>query len=93
MATIYCDITDTLEYARHHSTLSGIPRVSIQLISHIVRKHGTEKLRLIGWHPIRRRMVSFDASYLSGDCTYNQEDFCLHFGLSRNVIGGSDLRA
>jgi glycosyltransferase involved in cell wall biosynthesis len=90
---IHYDITDTLEYARHHATLSGIPRVSIQLVSHIVNKHGPERLRLIGWHPIRQRIVSFDASYFSGDYKYDQGDFCQHFGLSRTVIGGPSLRA
>jgi glycosyltransferase involved in cell wall biosynthesis len=92
-ATIHYDITDILEYARHHATLSGIQRVSTQLLSHIVSKHGTERLHLIGWHPIRQRIVSFDASYFAGNYEYNQEDFCRHFGLSRNVIGGPSLKA
>jgi glycosyltransferase involved in cell wall biosynthesis len=93
MPTIYYDISDTLEYARHNATLSGIPRVSIQLVSHIVNKHGTDKFHLIGWHPIRQRIISFDASYFSGNYEYDQEDFCRHFGLSRNAIGGPSLRA
>ncbi|HEY7129687.1 MAG TPA: glycosyltransferase [Nitrospira sp.] len=92
-AKIHYDVSDILEYARYHATLSGIQRVSTQLISHIVSKHGTERLRLIGWHPLRQRMVSFDASYFAGDYKYDQKDFCRHFALGRSTIGGASLRA
>jgi hypothetical protein len=57
LAKIHYDVTDIWEYGRHHATLSGIQRVSIQLLSHIVNKHGTDRLSLIGWHPIRKRIL------------------------------------
>jgi len=78
---IHYDITDVLEYARRNSTLSGIQRVSIQLINHIVNKYGTKRLRLIGFHPAKQRIMSFDPSYFGGDYRFEQGAFCRHFDL------------
>jgi glycosyltransferase involved in cell wall biosynthesis len=89
---VHFDITEILEYARHNATLSGIQRVTTEIITHIVNRHGTDKLRLIGWHPLRHRIVSFDASYFSGNYKYDQEDFCRHFGVARPPIGGASLK-
>ncbi|HEX6000718.1 MAG TPA: hypothetical protein VFZ16_15185, partial [Hyphomicrobiaceae bacterium] len=83
---IYYDITDILEYARTHDTLSGIQRVSIQLLTHFVNKHGADKLRLIAWHPIQKRILVFDASYFAGDYRYDQDEFCRRFLLKKIPI-------
>ena len=80
---IYYDITDILEFARHHDTLSGIQRVSIQLLNHMVNKHGTDRLRLIGWNPSTHSIMTFDAGYFAGNYKYDAHDFCRHFALSR----------
>jgi glycosyltransferase involved in cell wall biosynthesis len=80
-ARIHYDVTDILEYARHNATLSGIQRVSTRLLSQLVDRHGTERLRVIAWHPIRKRMLALDASYFAGDFRYDQAEMCRHFGL------------
>ncbi len=43
VSMIFYDITDVFEYARYNSTVSGIQRVSMQLINDIVNKYGTKK--------------------------------------------------
>src|SRR5262245_29216022 len=94
-ARIHYDITDILDYARHNSTLSGIQRVSIQLINRLVNKHGTDRLQLIGWHPNRKKIVSIDASYFSGHYNYDQDEFCRHFGLKTTAMttAGGDINS
>jgi glycosyltransferase involved in cell wall biosynthesis len=90
---IHYDVTDIWEYARHNATLSGIQRVSIQILNRIVNSHGADSLRLIGWHPIKKRILSFDPAYFSGEYAYDQDHFCRHFGLSQITTSRVDLRA
>jgi glycosyltransferase involved in cell wall biosynthesis len=92
-ARIYYDVTDILDFARSNATLTGIQRVSLQLLNHIVNRYSTDCLRLIGWHPTRRCILSFDASYFGGDYKYDQEHFCQHFGLEQITTNRTDLRS
>lgn len=85
MPTIHFDITDVLEFARFNTTLTGIQRVLIQLISKLVNQHGANRIRLIGHHPTLHRLASWDASYFAGDYHYEQADFCYHFGMWSKV--------
>ena len=78
---VYFDITDVLEYARGHATLSGIPRTTLAMVSHLVTAHGPDRLRLIAYHPVRRRIETYDASCLAGGWRYDQAAFCRQFGL------------
>ena len=78
---IYFDITDLLEYARSNATLSGIQRVSVLAINRLYNTSGSETLRLIARHPIRKEILSYSARYFGDNPTYNQREFCQHFGL------------
>lgn len=89
--TLYYDVTDVLEYARANPTLSGIQRVWVQLLNRMVNAHGTERLRLIGWHSTAERLLAFDAAFFSGHYIYDQAAFCRHFGLEATAPSGNDL--
>jgi glycosyltransferase involved in cell wall biosynthesis len=90
---IYYDITDILDYARHHGTLSGIQRVSIQLLTRLINKHGTLGLRLIAFHPVWKRIISYDPSYFSGAYRYDQADLSSYFGLIQAKSGWVTLES
>lgn len=90
MSRLFFDITDLLEYARKNATLSGIQRVSVELISNLLREHGSDRLKLIAYHPILKRPVAYDADYFAPGCEYRQDDFCDHFGL-RPAAPNGDL--
>src|SRR5262245_12942151 len=78
---IYYDITDLLDYARSHDRLTGIQRVSTQLINRIVNKRGPNAFQLISYHPIWQRIVSFSAAYFAGEKQYRHDEFAEHFEL------------
>jgi glycosyltransferase involved in cell wall biosynthesis len=78
---IYYDISDIFEYARHNSSISGIQRVSISKINYIVNKYGPDSIRLIGYHPDKKVIVTYEADYFRGVYDYEQAAFCAHFGL------------
>ena len=90
MMTIYYDITDILAYARRHSTLGGIQRVSIELLYLLATKNGNERLKVIAFHPTTQRVVSFDVNYFTRPFEYDQQDFCEAFGLGAEMP--SDLQ-
>ena len=85
MSRLFFDITDLLEYARKNTTLSGIQRVYVELISNLLQEHGPEKLRLIAFHPILKRPVSYDPEYFGPGFEYQQSDFCEYFGLHSSL--------
>jgi glycosyltransferase involved in cell wall biosynthesis len=76
---IYYDMTDVLEYARHNSTVSGVQRFSIQMLSHIVNKHGADLVRIIAFLPSQNKLSSFDASFFRGEYIYNRNQFLNYF--------------
>lgn len=91
---IYFDITDLMEYARRHSTLSGIQRVAVMLINKIVNIHGPEAVRLIAFHPIKKSILAYGSSHFSGEYSYDQTAFSRQFGLEveqNDIFGRRDL--
>ena len=79
------DITDVLEFARFNATLSGIQRVSLRIIGHLLEQHGRDRIRLIAFHPTLRRVVEIDSTFLHPNYSFNQEDFCKHCNLSSEI--------
>jgi len=78
---IYYDISDILEYARHNSSVSGIQRVSLSKISYIINTYGANSIRLIGYHPDKKAVVTSTAVHFIGAYHYDQVAFCSYFGL------------
>lgn len=83
--TYYFDITDILRYACFNSTVSGIQRVTLNMIGELVAKHGPRKIRLVGYHPIQRQILELDSSWCSPDYRFDQNEFARWFRL----LGGS----
>jgi glycosyltransferase involved in cell wall biosynthesis len=82
MPTIHFDLTDVLEYARHNTTLSGIQTMLVRVLNEMVDAYGQERIRLIGYHPNLKRLVSWEPSYFAGPFKYEHSDFCSRFGLT-----------
>jgi hypothetical protein len=80
----YFDVTDILEYSRFNSTLSGIQRVSLRIIGYLVEKYGSERIRLIAYHPTRRVVISADSSFLNARYTFEKNAFCDYFALDKH---------
>ena len=73
--SVFFDLTDMLEHARHHNTLSGITRTSLQIIGHLIEQYGTETIRLIGWHPVRQAMFELSNDWCTAKYEYNRREF------------------
>lgn len=64
---LFCDMTPILAHARGHTTVTGVQRVVLRVVGHLVAKHGADAIRGIAWHPKLRRVVEIDLSFLSPD--------------------------
>jgi glycosyltransferase involved in cell wall biosynthesis len=60
----YFDITDIVSYAMLNARVSGIQRVQLNLLAHMVRRHGGQAVRCTFEHPHQRRMVEIDPTAL-----------------------------
>jgi len=89
MPQIYFDITEVLLYVQDNNTLSGIQRVALELLRQMVEKHGTERIRVIGFHPVLERVICYDAGYFSNSFTFEadrfREDFDRSLTLSQYI--------
>lgn len=81
MKSVYFDISDILRYSKSNRTLTGIQRFVTQAIAHLVKKHGSDVVKLIAYHPRKKRFVCYDASYFLGWCGFDRIRFRHHFGL------------
>ena len=67
MARLFFDISDIVTYIRHHSSISGIQRATVMIISEAVRQHGPDRVFLSFLHPKdRRRHMCCPAADLIG---------------------------
>lgn len=84
MASIYFDITNIIDYAQRNSTVIGIPRVQLNIISLLSRKHGSQ-IRCAFFDYKRRVMREFDPAELNLGFEFNSENL-LH---SLNLLQAS----
>ncbi|MBM1817427.1 glycosyltransferase family 4 protein [Pseudosulfitobacter pseudonitzschiae] len=61
----YFDMTDILLYVEKETTVSGIQRVSFEVIRRMVKQLGAENVRLSYWDRLRREYIAIDASFLA----------------------------
>ncbi|WP_395672834.1 glycosyltransferase family 4 protein [Inquilinus sp.] len=64
MPRLFCDMTPILAHARGHTTVTGVQRVVLRVVGHLVATHGPDAIRGIAWHPKLRRAVEIDLSFL-----------------------------
>jgi glycosyltransferase involved in cell wall biosynthesis len=60
----YFDITDIVSYAMQNTRVSGIQRVQLNLLAHMVQRHGGRAVRCTFEHPRDRAMVEIDPTAL-----------------------------
>src|SRR6185437_16887857 len=88
--SIYFDLTDALEYARHHERIAGIPRVSLRIIAHLAAKHGHGAVKLIAWHRSKSAAFELGNSWCTPDYEYDQREFARWFDLDRQRLNTID---
>lgn len=81
----YFDITDLLSFARSNSTLSGIQRVVLRLVGHLVDKQGSDVIRLTAYHPRAGGLIELNSHFLHAAYVFNQTKFFSDCGLPSNV--------
>lgn len=64
-ARYFFDVTDIKLYLRTHTTLSGIQRVSLEVIRECVRQVGAEQVQLCMWDARRKSYTAISASFMS----------------------------
>ncbi|NUH65532.1 glycosyltransferase [Sulfitobacter sp. S0837] len=60
----YFDLTDILLYVEKETSVSGIQRVSFEVIRRMVARLGAENVRLSYWDRTRREYVALEADFL-----------------------------
>jgi glycosyltransferase involved in cell wall biosynthesis len=78
---LYFDITDIIDFTRSNATPTGIQRVSLRIIGNLVDSYGSDKIRLIAYHPMQRAPIAIDASFLDAYYTFDRVKFHEHCGL------------
>ena len=78
---IYFDITDIVDFSRANTTPTGIQRVSLRIISNLIDSYGSDKIRLIAYHPMQDSPIVIDADFLDADYTFDRGALYEHCGL------------
>ncbi|MGO4127844.1 glycosyltransferase family 4 protein [Inquilinus sp. YAF38] len=91
MSRIFCDMTTILAHARKHATVTGIQRVVLRVVGHLVAIHGPGAVRGIAWHPKLRRVVEIDLSFIGPDYRFetHRNDFLRDMALPDDADGQS----
>jgi glycosyltransferase involved in cell wall biosynthesis len=80
----YFDVTDVVRYATGNTRVSGIQRVQLNLIAHMVRRHGGHVVRCTFEHPNQKAMFEFDPTTL-----FENDEFDAELLLRRLGVGGN----
>jgi glycosyltransferase involved in cell wall biosynthesis len=65
MARYFFDVTDIKIYLRAHSTLSGIQRVSLEIIKECVEREGPDQVRLCVWEIDKQEYHALSADFMA----------------------------
>jgi len=89
---IYFDVSDVVEFVRSNTRLSGIQRVSVEIVKYLSERRGDHDLRLLCYHPTLKRMVWFSAEPFDGNYRFDHSEFCRYFAISHRKEGGVRIR-
>lgn len=64
MKTHFFDVTDIVLYVENETSVSGIQRVSFEVIKRMVDRHGTQSVYLSYWDRARREYVSIPSDFI-----------------------------
>jgi glycosyltransferase involved in cell wall biosynthesis len=65
MKTHFFDVTDLVLYVETETSVSGIQRVSFEVIKRMVDRHGSSKVHLSYWDRTARSYVSISSSFIA----------------------------
>src|SRR5262249_28245896 len=80
----YFDVTDVVRYATGNTRVSGIQHVQLNLIAHMVRRHGGHLVRCTFEHPNHKAMFEFDPTTL-----FESDEFDAELLLRRLSVGSN----
>lgn len=63
MRTYFFDVTDIMVYVRTETTISGIQRVSFEIVRRMAEHHGAEAVKLSYWDARRREYLCLDSEH------------------------------
>jgi len=66
MPRYFFDVTDIKQYLKTHTTISGIQRVSLEVIKQSVQREGADQVRLCIWDGRRKRYTTLSSDFLIG---------------------------
>ena len=65
MQTYFFDVTDIVLYVEKETSVSGIQRVSFEVIKRMVERHGTDTVKLSYWDRGKRDYVSIPSDFIA----------------------------
>src|SRR5262245_21565840 len=80
----YVDITDIVHHALGNTRVSGIQRVQLNLIAHLVRRHGGHAVRCTFEHPSTQTMYELDPTALFEGDEFDAELLLRRLGVTDN---------
>ena len=64
MHRYFFDVTDIMRYIKTETSISGIQRVSLEIIKRMLHRYGAERVQLCYWDKRAQRYVTKDAGFL-----------------------------
>ena len=65
MKTHFFDVTDIVLYVEKETSVSGIQRVSFEVIKRMVSRHGTDAVKISYWDRARREYISIPSDFIA----------------------------
>ncbi len=65
MQTFFFDVTDVARYIEKETTISGIQRVSLEVIRRMLQRYGPERVKLALWDSAAKEYYALDAGFLA----------------------------
>lgn len=83
MGTVYFDITDIVRFAGRSNRLTGIQRVSFNIVNLLARRHGGGAVRCVFFEQAKRAVYEFDPTARPHDAEFDAESLLIDLGLAR----------
>lgn len=61
----FFDVTDIMLYIEKYTTVTGIQRVSFEVIKRMIERHGAQAVRLSYWDRKRHEYLSIESSFIA----------------------------
>ena len=73
MKTHFFDVTDIVLYVEKETSVSGIQRVSFEVIKRMIDTHGTERVKISYWDRAKREYLSMPSDFLAGMAEFDPD--------------------